>query len=447
MDATTIWEVSPTAGASVNGAGFANLDPGTSVDYSDNAGPIYNQTDGATSGTGVTTFTSATAGFTAAMAGNVLQITAGTNDQVGWYQITVYTNTSTVTLDRAPDNGGGGVSGATFAVGGAFDILTDNFVEQLEPGNTVHIKNDGTMTLGGSIFMGKDGTPALPIVFAGYNSSRGDMPTGTNRPLIANGGNTFDSGNYVIWKHIRFTTTNDDGFQLSLGGTGYNLASNNSSGTGDRAAINIGGAIVVACDLQSVGGYAVELGTFADDRLIYGSYLHDSVYGVYVPNGADQERIINNVIDTNSTSGIEFVTASFGHHIVGNTIYGNGVGINGISGNQLVVINNILDGNTTGAIWTTQTDSNYWDYNIWDNTADVTLVTKGENAITGDPGLTNPDAGDFTLTSGSNAIGAGVDVTNTLVTGDYKNNIGADQDDVAGAAAGPVATGAMMGVF
>jgi hypothetical protein len=114
IDATTIWEFRATNGSATNG-----LNPGTSVDYSDQNSSQLSLTDCATSGIGVTTLTSATGGFTAAMEGNVMYLHTGTNLTDGWYQITGYTDTNTIALDRAPDDGVGGVSAGDCEVGGA----------------------------------------------------------------------------------------------------------------------------------------------------------------------------------------------------------------------------------------------------------------------------------------------------------------------------------------
>ena len=66
-----------------NGGGYRTTDPNT--DYSLQTSAQLTVTDGATSGIGVTTLTSATGGFTSAMVGNVVHIYSGTNLTDGWY--------------------------------------------------------------------------------------------------------------------------------------------------------------------------------------------------------------------------------------------------------------------------------------------------------------------------------------------------------------------------
>jgi len=70
-------------------------------------------TDGVTSGIGVTTLTSATGGFIAGMVNQKIRLHTGTNLTRGVYEITAHTDTNTVTLDAAPDDGVGGLTGAS----------------------------------------------------------------------------------------------------------------------------------------------------------------------------------------------------------------------------------------------------------------------------------------------------------------------------------------------
>ena len=138
IDAGTVWEMR-ASGSTSNGGGFFNRDPGTSVDYSQQDAGALTAGDGTTSGIGVTTFTSVTGGFTGAMAGNVTRLISGNNLVPGWYEITSVSDGNTVFLDRAPDDGVGGVDTVSFTVGGAFDLgaaaTDDEFFEQLIPGN------------------------------------------------------------------------------------------------------------------------------------------------------------------------------------------------------------------------------------------------------------------------------------------------------------------------
>ncbi|MHA2136255.1 MAG: right-handed parallel beta-helix repeat-containing protein [Candidatus Thorarchaeota archaeon] len=414
VNAATIWEFRATNGSATNGGGYANLNPGTSVDYSNQNASELTINDGATAGIGNTTLTSAGGGFTAAMAGNVIYLQTGTNLTDGWYQITVVTDTNTVTLDRAPDDGVGGVSGADGEVGGALDILTDTFLDDtnvIVAGQTIYIKNDGTMTLTGNIAVTNAGLNTTLIKIEGYNSSRGDDPTGTNRPLIVCGANTFGiSGAYWQFKHLRLTTTEASGVSLGAYTFVFNLASNNSSGTAGRYAFGTGSiANWYGVDGQSANGVALRIG--GSQTVVLSSYFHDSTNGI--TTGGNRLTVAKCVIDTCTNHGIS-LSVRDDQVIIQNTIYNCGTGIDGSTGAyNCLILNNIIDACTTGVSWGTSYTSVVLDYNCWDNTTDTSNVTKGDNAVTGDPSMTDPANGDFSIPSSSNCVDAALDA------GDY----------------------------
>ena len=203
LNRTVVFDIR-TTGDDLNGGGFNTASGGT--DYSQQDAAQLSLTDCATSGTGVTTLTSATGGFTAAMVGNVIHLSSGTNLTTGFYEITGFTDTNTVTLDRSPDDGVGGVSGATGKVGGS--LATPGVMRDIvfSDGNEVWIKS-GTYTLS----TGTAG-PGGPVTFlsanlaniliSGYNSTHGDL-SGTvgsaNRPLLDRGTVT---GFSYIWSGV-----------------------------------------------------------------------------------------------------------------------------------------------------------------------------------------------------------------------------------------------------
>lgn len=452
IDAATVWECRQGATANnVNGGGFFDRNPGTSVDYSQQntaqtswvSGGADQTNDLATSGAGVTTLTSAAGGFTAAMAGNVIHITAGTNFQAGWYEVTVFTDANTVTLDRTPSSGGAGSSGTGY-LGGSMSLnstLDDDFFEQLVAGNTVYIKDeDSDFALGENIALTKDGTNALHVKFEGYKTTRGDNPTGANRPVIAAAANTLQFAQWWVIQNIIVTTTNTDGFQITTDSIFRNCKSTNS-GAATRDAFTIGGnSRILDCEGISTNGNAISPTSSA---MMISCYLHDSTNGVITASGL---YILNSVIDTISATGVN-MSFTGNNVIVNSVIYNCADGIKMNFGFNNVFINNIIDSCTTGASNNALRESNYFDYNCWNNTTDTSNVTKGDNAVTADPSMTNPGSGDFTLQSGSPCLDVGLQPgTDIGLTGDYKWNIGADQDDVA-AGGGQNANGAVAAVF
>jgi len=415
IDAATIWEFRATNGSNNNGGGYANLNPGTSVDYSNQDAAQLNPTDLAQAQSS-TTLTSATGGFTAAMEGNVIHITAGTNFDAGWYQITGYTDTNTVTIDRTAASGGAGSSGTGY-VGGAMALFTDAFLDDtnvIVAGNTLWVKNDGTMTLTGAIAISSStGSDTAQITIEGYNTSRGDDPIGTNRPLIACGENEFSwSSGVSNWrlKNLRFTTTATLGVDFECGYSYIvNCASNNSSGV-DRPAFRVGSySTFIGLDAQSSSGDAItQNGSY--DRYI-GCYFHDSVDGIDILGAIT--FVFNCVFDTCSGNGMDIAIRDT-WSAINCTFYNCGSAINGSTGTHFLGINNIFDACTNGANWSSDySASHFFDYNCWDCSTDVTNVTKGDNAVTGDPSMTDPANGDFSIPNNSNCVDAALDA------GDY----------------------------
>ncbi len=120
LSASTVWEVR-TTGNSANGGGFnPSRDAVNGVDYSQQDAAQLSLTD--IYYTGASNFIkSDTGGFTHAMEGNLIYIASGTHFTAGYYEVVTYTDTNTVTLDRAPasedtsahKDGAGKVGGAT----------------------------------------------------------------------------------------------------------------------------------------------------------------------------------------------------------------------------------------------------------------------------------------------------------------------------------------------
>jgi hypothetical protein len=146
-------------GDNTNGGGFDSAISGAGTNYCDQAAAQLTLTDLATSGAGSTTLTSATGGFTTAMIGNCIRISAGTNFQTGYYFVTARTDTNTVTLDRTPSSGGAGSGGSgklggafasvgNFATGGTLGSAAANFgvATPLGPGHIVNVRGAGSDT-------------------------------------------------------------------------------------------------------------------------------------------------------------------------------------------------------------------------------------------------------------------------------------------------------------
>lgn len=231
INAAVAWEIR-TTGADTNGGGFKAGATGTDWTLQDAA--QYSVTDGVTAGT--TTITSATAAFGTDVVGNVIYVQGGTGSVVaGWYEITVRTNATTITVDRSTGLTAG--TGVTLKIGGA--IASPGIVGAASAAsNPVWIKA-GTYACSASnnVASGRVTTGATQR-WEGYQTTRGDLGTSPVLQASANSVTIFTAANGV---------------------TVYNLTFDGNSGTGKTGAIGFsqsGGAFVYA-----EGCYAVNCAT------------------------------------------------------------------------------------------------------------------------------------------------------------------------------------------
>lgn len=415
IDADTIWEFRSTATANmVNGGGYNSTAVSAGTDYSQQDSAQLALTDlASTSASGWLTLTSTTGGFTAAMIGNIIRIASGTNFTAGWYEITAYTNTNTVTVDRAC----GTVADASVGVGkvgGALNVggsLEDDFFEQCVAGNIIYFMGAVTYTPSEAISLTIVGTSTLPIRVIGYNTIRGDNPTLANRPTIAVGASSITFNDFWYLSNLIFTGTGTNVVVTDGGSFISNCKSTNSSATADRNAYGnsaaAGGTFYFNTEGISTAGDVLDLG--AVTSMAIGCYFHDSKNGVNLSTG--DLYLSNSIIDTNTTNAIN-ISSNGMVRGSNNTLYGaeipTGVGINlSATAIKSMIYNTIIYGFTTGISQTTaQLKSNFGDYNnFYNNTTDVTNYTKGSNDIALDPGFTDAVNADFRVGANMKAVG------------------------------------------
>lgn len=429
LPSTGVIEIRSTATAgNVNGGGFNSALGGTDYTLQDTAQLALTDL-ASTSASGWLTLTSATGGFTSAMVGNYIHIASGTNFTAGWYEVTAYTDTNTVTVDRAC----GATADASAGVGklgGAMSLnstLDDDLFEIGVAGNIFYIKA-GTYSLGESVSITATGSVQKPINVIGYNATRGDVPTGTNRPLLNCAANGFSLGaNWDIY-NVNLTSTTSNGLSTGTGGKFINCKSVNRSTTADRGGITSNAdSLILFCEGVSYFGYALN----STSGVAQGCYFHDSKYGVDLPGSTLVSFLLNNIIASCYNSAIIDSVAQTGRvHIVGNTIYGaenkTGIGVNLITTTtDISLVNNIIYGFVTGVTHADTQSVGYDDYNdYFNNTTDVTNWTKGTNDVAVNPVFTN--VGQVTGTTGafvaggSKLIDTSKDFTSLgVVAGDY----------------------------
>lgn len=399
------------------------------VDYSQTTGAVINAVADFAAVGASTTLTSATAAFTPVMVGNHFhQTTTGTGafGVVGWYEIVSYVNATTVVLDRTPNSGTASV-GCTGYVGGALDLagtLQDSFLEQIAGGNNCFFKN-ATFTLATTFNIAStNSTAPLPSNMVGYNTIRGDEPTGANRPIINLGTVAITFGQYQLGRNFIFTGTAAATVTIGLGSQWRNINSLNTSTSAGRRALVIGGSDCTFwnCEAVSQNGTAFQL--VASSAKAIACYAHDSDIGI----GLESSRIgaFFCLCESNKTAGINCINSTVSGHIINNTIYGSeakiGTGINfaGTGNNPISVYNNIIYGHVSGMVQaTTQQLNNIGAYNdFFNNTTDVTLYTKDPTDIALDPGFTG-----LSQLSGSTATTSTNTLTQTGAFASVTNNV------------------------
>ncbi len=388
------------------------------VDYSQGTAAIVTATDYTATGSS-TTLTSATGGFTKAMIGNYYhQTTTGTGGfgTVGWYEIVNVTDGNTLTLDRAPNGGTANVA-CTGYIGGAISLnstIDDDFFEIMlatngTGANRIFIKN-GSYSLGEAVFISASGGTQAPINIEGYNTLRGDTPTGSSRPTINCAANTWTMGSY--WGVFNMIFTGTAASMYTMGG--YNKIRNckfiNTSTTASRNALNASGAGGLITNFESVSYRGRAVTSSGNSNIFNGVWLHDSDVGLYTQTAAAGLTLTNSIISSNVSYAFNVnVAGQMRCYLSNNTLYGaenkTGVGLNLVTGAlDFRYMNNIIYGFTTGATHAdTQTEvfDNYNDY--YNNTTDVNNIQKGANDIALNP--TFSSVSQVTGTTGKFAAG------------------------------------------
>jgi hypothetical protein len=184
LSASTVWEVRQ-AGADTNGGAFVTGASGT--DYSQQNSANSGGSNGSTTdavAAGTTTITSATASFTSAIVGNIIYLQGGSNSlAAGWYQVTAYTNSTTIVVDRTVASG----TGITMNIGGALATPGQAAAIATVSGMIIWIKYSATPFNFTTATAGAGGPLSLAsgtnMTVSGYDQTRGDR-TG-NSPVVS----------------------------------------------------------------------------------------------------------------------------------------------------------------------------------------------------------------------------------------------------------------------
>lgn len=411
--AGAVYEVRSLATASNANAGFY-VPGGGGTDWSQQNAAQYSLSGLTSSGLGAVILTSSAS---TDMVNNGMNITAGTNFTTGRYQILSVVAGVSITVDRNCTTGVG--AAGVCKIGGALSWQTANDVANtpVVAGNTVYLKNDGAYASYGANnvnFGSAAGSTSLPIRLIGYQSTRGDQPTGTNRPQLTFGNAAFFPGDDWLISNIIFvggsSSTNGTLCCSGLRNTVMGCKIVNNGTTANAAAYGSTGQynMCIGNEIISYNGYACYLGS---QSILYGNYIHDSAYGYYNTNTGQQSAFVlaGNIFENITNTAINFAGASILDSnilIEGNTFYGGessskmGVGVGSAQGaSSICAINNIFYGLTTAvnfSVSNTLGISNFNDY--FNNTTDITnWVAKGPSDIAVSPAFAN--TGVYTGTS------------------------------------------------
>lgn len=462
VGAAVAWRVR-AAGAVANGGGYvANLG---GADLTDQDAAQLSITDGATTAAGSTVLNSAAAGFTAAMVGNCIRISAGTNFQTGYYFITVVLSPSSVILDRTPTSGGAG-SGGTGSIGGAFSRINNlanggsgsqpAVATPLAAGHKVYVRGGGS-----------DNPSVVDYAQDGYlQFPAGDTTNGLIQFIGYNGRPFFTSSypNLVLYQLSGWQVSNCK-FKITgasangaVAGDGINVLSV-SSCIIDQNGFDTPG--VQNCSVLS-GNYFMNSGSAAAGTLDAATFigfnpyivgnLFDSWKGICI-HTSEMGTIASNIIANCALSAIvlEQGNASYRTYVIGNTIYNAGQdGIKIITANGLLtscLTNNIIAncggyginatvGNTA---LNDRTFSLAPDYNdIFNCTSGAyNNMSAGPHDLAIDPQFTNAAGGDFSVATNLKAKGFPSTFLNALTTS-YVDT-GAAQRQETSLAANPLA--------
>jgi hypothetical protein len=311
------------AGSANNGGGYNPSRALAGTDYSQQAAAQLAATDLACANS--TTLTSAAAGFTALMVGNLIHITAGTNFTTGFYEIVAFTSATTVTLDRNPTTGASATAG-TGRVGGAL-ASTATIAAVVVPGNVIHLVGT-TFTTAAALAFSVDATDGLPITWIGHAAARTDdgnaLITSTNaaaaQVIEVTGaanilkGITADGGSVSV----RGIRVNDFGVLLD-GCKALNCTQHGIYVTSSGLRAIVRRCLATANGSTSTSaGFACEGAVATFDRCVSRSNSGNGFYGIL-----GTPRWLNCLAHGNTLAGFYVTGNNSGVEMYANTAYGN----------------------------------------------------------------------------------------------------------------------------
>lgn len=417
LAAATNWEVR-TTGAATNGGGYSS----GGTDYSQQDAAQLSLTDLANLSTS-TTLTSATGGFTAAMIGNIIYIASGTNFIAGYYQITAYTDTNTVTIDRTANatlNATAGVG----KVGGATNH-PNTISAIVVAGNTIYIQNGTYLKVGANAYVLTTtvaGAAGTPIRWVGYITNHSTIPTGTNRPVLSGGNNTTNVVTVAAaavantFENLIFYDATGDGILQTAAASGCMLKNCRSySHGGDGAAIEMD-ILIFDCEFDTNSANGID-DISAGRGAFVGCYAHDNTGDGFGFASTSNSMVLSCIFDSNTGDGFANTGAGSDFQLMSCLAYNNTAATSDgfifdnasyLYPETIIINNSAINNGQYGFISDNAvTAYNYlFDFNNYNGngTAGLNKITAGVNDNTTAPSFTDAPNGNFRLASNDTAL-------------------------------------------
>lgn len=450
FSALVTWEVR-TAGNDTNGGGFKTGASGTDYSLQDtknSGGNDSSTTDAVAVGNNV--LTSVTASFTSAIVGNAIYLQGGTGSlAAGWYEVTTFTNSTTIDLDRPVAAG----TGITMNIGGALKSPAQAAAAKVA-GNDVYIKNDGTYSVttastnvaNGCVLDNTGGVDTTRFSrWIGYTSNRTWDNTDT-RPLIQASGaissfNLFEMAQVAI--HV-FNLRLDCASKSTTKGlvfshnyqTAWNCQVLNATSYGIDGFTGGGNSSVIYdCEATGCSGTAAIAGSASVTPILCEAHAN-TCPGFYVPPNGTAVFCLSYGNTGGSSHG--FDGSSVGTRCIACTSYGNGgAGFNATSnlalGSQF--INCMAQGNSDEG-WKTDGVAagviliNCAGYNNTTDNYNASNVALVMGFVVGSASFfTNAAGGDFSL---NNTAGGGAAARAVGIPGAYPTGTTIGYQDIGG---------------
>lgn len=313
----------------------------------------------------------------------------------------------------ATPTGAGTKSGASWANALAAAELFSVLVNDLLPDDTVWVA-EGTYTLTGNIESLLEGTNTAPINIIGVASGTTNEPPVTadyavrgNFPVFSGGSYYVELDSYIIVKNIEFTASLNDYTVNSIYRCVFNNCTIENLGSG-LSCVGLDPAtstLIINTRLSAPNGTCVD-GSGDNIRLLYCHVTGGTAGFACSSDGC----LIDSCIFSACGIGIE-LGSTISTIIKHNTIYNCTTGISDAGNSTLypVIYNNTLSALTTGIALTGIRYPAFIDYNnYYANTTDVSGITKGPNALAVNPHFTDASSDNYSLSSESGLIGAGL---------------------------------------